>query len=245
MSDEFKDFEKTPVPSLVFGETDKTLKEAQDVLAQAGEAVQETEQALQGTTQAVQEATEAVKETMSPEALNQAVSETIAGAGGGAAAAAAAAAADLGGGAQAQDGLSESVLSPEERKQVDDFSKQIDITNSTAILQYGAGAQKKMADFSEKALENVRTKDMGEVGNMIAGLVTELQSFDSEESKGIFGFFKKNADKITGMKAKYWSLSQMPNTAVVVVEKASRIWFRQKLMTEPMPTVMMEGTATE
>ena len=143
MSDEFKDFEKTPVPSLVFGETDKTLKEAQDVLAQAGEAVQETEQALQGTTQAVQEATEAVKETMSPEALNQAVSETIAGAGGGAAAAAAAAAADLGGGAQAQaqDGLSESVLSPEERKQVDDFSKQIDITNSTAILQYGAGAQ--------------------------------------------------------------------------------------------------------
>ena len=98
---------------------------------------------------------------------------------------------------------------------MDAFAKQIDITNSTAILQYGAGAQKKMADFSEKALENVRTKDMGEVGNMIAGLVTELQSFDGGDDKGILGFFKKNANKVGNMKARY-------DKAEVNVEKISK-----------------------
>ncbi len=101
------------------------------------------------------------------------------------------------------DTVSDDMLSDEEKEQVDAFSKQIDVTNSTAVLQYGAGAQKKMADFSEKALENVRTKDMGEVGNMIAGLVTELQSFDvSEGEKGLLGIFKKNVNKLAGMKAK-------------------------------------------
>jgi len=205
MSDEFKDFEKTPVPSLVFGEAEKTLGNAKQVIEQADEAVRES----------AQKTAEAVSETLSGEALSQAVSETIAGAGGGAAAAAAAAAADLSSAAPAKYELNESLLSPEERKQIDDFAKQIDITNSTAILQYGAGAQKKMADFSEKALENVRTKDMGEVGNMIAGLVTELQSFDGEENKGFFGFFKKNADKLAGMKAKY-------DKAEVNVEKISK-----------------------
>ena len=82
----------------------------------------------------------------------------------------------------------EAALSPEEQKMVEDFSRKIDLHNSSAILQYGVGAQKKLADFSEKALENVRTKDMGEVGDMIAGLVAELQNFDAgEEEKGIFG----------------------------------------------------------
>lgn len=100
--------------------------------------------------------------------------------------------------------LSESVLTEEEKKMVDEFSQKIDVRNSGAILQYGAGSQKKMADFSEKALENVRTKDMGEVGNMIAGLVTELQSFDvSEDEKGFLGLFKKQGNKIAALKAKY------------------------------------------
>lgn len=100
--------------------------------------------------------------------------------------------------------VDDKVLSEEEKKQVDAFAGQIDVKDSTAILQYGAGAQKKMADFSEKALENVRTKDMGEVGNMIAGLVTELKSFDvGEEEKGFLGIFKKNVNKLAGMKAKY------------------------------------------
>ena len=101
-------------------------------------------------------------------------------------------------------GLDDSALSEEERRQVEDFSKQIDIRNTTAVLQYGAAAQKKMADFSEKALENARTKDMGEVGDMIAGLVTELRSFDAnEKDKGFFGLFKKETDKMATMKAKY------------------------------------------
>lgn len=100
--------------------------------------------------------------------------------------------------------LDDSVLSEDERRMVEEFSQKIDIHNSGAILQYGAGTQKKMADFSEKALENVKTKDMGEVGDMISGLVTELQSFDvEEEEKGFFGLFKKQANKLTAMKAKY------------------------------------------
>ncbi|MDO5346385.1 MAG: toxic anion resistance protein [Lachnospiraceae bacterium] len=100
--------------------------------------------------------------------------------------------------------LDDSVLSAEERKMVEEFSQKIDIHNSGAILQYGAGTQKKMADFSEKALENVRTKDMGEVGGMIAGLVSELQSFESEEEeKGFLGLFKKQANKAAALKAKY------------------------------------------
>lgn len=98
----------------------------------------------------------------------------------------------------------ESILSPEERKMVDDFANQIDLTNSNMILQYGVGAQKKMADFSETALENVRTKDLGEIGDMLTSVVSELKSFDSEEEeKGILGFFKKNTNKLTNMKAKY------------------------------------------
>ena len=75
----------------------------------------------------------------------------------------------------------ESILSEEERQQVEAFSRQIDLKNSAAILNYGTGTQKKMADFSESALDNVRTKDLGEVGDMISGLVTELKSFDVEE----------------------------------------------------------------
>lgn len=96
------------------------------------------------------------------------------------------------------------VLTPEEKKMVADFAAKIDLRSSNAILQYGAGAQKKIADFSESALENVRTKDLGEVGDMLAGVVTELKSFDEEEEeKGFFGFFKKGGNKLANMKAKY------------------------------------------
>ncbi len=98
----------------------------------------------------------------------------------------------------------ESTLSEEEKKMIDNFSNQIDLHSSNMILQYGVGAQKKIADFSESALNNVRTKDLGEVGEMLTGLVSELKSFDAEEEeKGIFGFFKRTSDKISNMKAKY------------------------------------------
>lgn len=98
----------------------------------------------------------------------------------------------------------ESTLTPEERRMVDDFASKIELTNSQMILQYGAGAQKKMADFSETALNNVKTKDLGEIGEMLSSVVTELKSFeDEEESKGFFGLFKKGTDRLNSMKAKY------------------------------------------
>lgn len=101
--------------------------------------------------------------------------------------------------------LSENLLTEEERQMVEDFSRQIDLTNSTAILQYGSGTQSKMAAFSEKALENVKTKDLGEIGEMLTGVVTELKSFDAqEEDRGFFGnLFRKSSDKLSSLKAKY------------------------------------------
>lgn len=115
--------------------------------------------------------------------------------------------------------LDESVLSPEERKMVDDFAAQIELSNSNLVLQYGAGAQKKIADFSETALGNVRSKDLGEIGEMLSGVVTELKSFDiEEEEKGFFGFFKKSSNKINGMKAKYARAETNVNRICQVLE---------------------------
>ena len=95
-------------------------------------------------------------------------------------------------------------LTPEEQKMVDDFAAQIDLNNTQMILQYGAGCQKKIADFSESALGNVRTKDMGEVGDMLTSLVAELREFDEdEETKGFLGLFKKSSNKLSNIKAKY------------------------------------------
>ena len=94
------------------------------------------------------------------------------------------------------------MLTDEERKMVEDFSNQIDLHNSNAILQYGVGTQKKMADFSGDALENVKTKDLGEVGEMLSGVVAELRDFD-EEQKGFLGIFKKTSNKIDALKVKY------------------------------------------
>ena len=104
---------------------------------------------------------------------------------------------------EAGEKLDESMLTDEERKMVDEFSSQIDLHNSNAILQYGVGTQKKMADFSGDALENVRTKDLGEIGEMLSGVVAELKDFDEEEAKGIFGIFKKTSNKLDAMKVKY------------------------------------------
>ena len=96
-------------------------------------------------------------------------------------------------------------LSPEEKKAVDEFAEKIDLRNSTVVLQYGAASQKKVADFSSSTLENIRTKDLGEVGEMVTGLVTELKSFDATEEapKGIMGFFRKATNSLDTFKAKY------------------------------------------
>ena len=94
-------------------------------------------------------------------------------------------------------------LTPEEQKMVDDFAMQIDLTNSNVILQYGAGVQKKMADFSENTLNSVKTKDLGEVGQLLTGVVAELKNFDEEETKGLFGKIKKQSNKLQIMRMKY------------------------------------------
>ena len=112
----------------------------------------------------------------------------------------------------------ESSLTQQERQMVDDFAEKIDLNNSQMILQFGAGAQKKMADFSENALENVRTKDLGEIGSMLSSLVTELKSFDEEEEKGFFGKFRKASDRLTGMKAKYAKAETNVNKITQVLE---------------------------
>lgn len=106
------------------------------------------------------------------------------------------------------DAPQEVVLTPQEEKQIDDFAKTINIHDSAVILQYGSGAQKKMTDFSESALKSVRSKDLGEIGDMLTGLVTEIKNFDTDSqqnSGGLFGLFKKGGNKISGLKARYSS----------------------------------------
>ena len=96
-------------------------------------------------------------------------------------------------------------LSPEEQKMVNDFAEKIDLTNSQMVLQYGAASQKKLSDFSETALSRVKTQDMGETGELITGLIAELQGFDAnaEQPKGILGFFKKTSNSIEQLKTRY------------------------------------------
>ena len=114
--------------------------------------------------------------------------------------------------------IDENILSEEEKAMVESFAQQIDLTNSTMILQYGAGTQKKMADFSETALDNVKTKDLGEVGTLLTEVVTELKNFDEEETKGFLGLFKKGSNKIEAMKAKYAKAENNVNEIVSVLE---------------------------
>lgn len=112
----------------------------------------------------------------------------------------------------------DSMLSEDERTAVDAFANQIDLTNSAVILQYGAGTQKKMADFSEAALENVKTKDLGEIGELLSGVVKELNSFGEEEEKGFLGIFKKTSNKIASMKTKYAKAETNINQICKVLE---------------------------
>ncbi len=207
MGNEFDEFDAVPTPQLVFGSTQDGIKEeeaaAQEAPAQESAPVPEASPVLAQAAAAAAAA-----------APNAAVSAAAAVAEDfGAAPAPAAAAA-----APEEASIDDSVLSEEEKAQVDAFSQRIDLTDSTAVLQYGAGAQKKMAEFSEKALENVKTKDLGEVGDMIAGLIVELKSFDAdeEENKGFLGLFKKSTNKLGTMKAKY-------EKAEVNVDKICRI----------------------
>lgn len=95
------------------------------------------------------------------------------------------------------------VLTPEEQKMVNDFAAKIDIENTNQILQYGAGTQKKMADFSDTALDNVKTQDLGEIGELISNVVGELKDFDVQEEGKFFGFFRKQTSKIENLKNKY------------------------------------------
>lgn len=111
------------------------------------------------------------------------------------------------------------ILSPKEQQQVDAFVKQIDLANSQMVLQYGASSQKKIADFSETALSKVRTKDLGEIGNDLASVVTELKSIDEEEEdKSLFGLFKKNVNRLANMKVKYAKAEVNVNRICKVLE---------------------------
>ena len=110
------------------------------------------------------------------------------------------------------------VLTPEEQKQVEAFAAQIDITDSQVVLQYGAGAQKKIADFSETALGNVRTRDLGEIGEDLAMVVSELRGIDEEEEKSLFGLFKRNANRLANMKNRYAKAEVNVNRICKVLE---------------------------
>ena len=117
------------------------------------------------------------------------------------------------------DSFDESSLSESERKMVEDFSKEIDIGNSQLVLEYGAGVQKKMSDFSDSTLSVIRTKDLGEVGDMISNLVVELKGFDaSNEDKGILGFFKRGSKKTQLMRANYDKAENNVNSIVKSLE---------------------------
>ena len=114
----------------------------------------------------------------------------------------------------------DTMLSPKEQEMVDNFVKTIDIKDSAVVMQYGVGAQKKIANFSETALENVQSKDLGEVGQMLSSMVVELQNFDveEEEKKGFFGLFKKQTNKVAALKAKYATTETNINSICQVLE---------------------------
>ncbi|MBS5724581.1 MAG: toxic anion resistance protein [Clostridiales bacterium] len=151
------------------------------------------------------------------------------------AAQAAQAAAEAPAAAEAATELNDSALSEEEKKAVEEFSQKIDITDSTAVLQYGAAAQQKISAFSDSALESVKTKDFGELGDMIAGLVTQLKGFSAEEEeKGFFGFFKKQKNKIASLKAKYDSAEASVNNIVESLEQHQIVLMKDVAMLDKM-----------
>lgn len=126
-------------------------------------------------------------------------------------------------------------LSLEEEKMVDEFASKIDISNSQAILAYGVGSQKKIADFSENALERVKTKDLGEIGDMLAGVVGEIRSLETEEDeKGLFGFFKKTSNKLANLKAKYDKVETNVNNIAKALEDHQMTLMKDVLMLDKM-----------
>ena len=126
-------------------------------------------------------------------------------------------------------------LSPEEERLVEEFSSKIDISNSQAVLTYGVGSQKKIAEFSENALERVKTKDLGEIGNMLAGVVGEIRSLEiDEEDKGFFGLFKKSGNKLANMKAKYDKVEVNVNNISKALEDHQVTLMKDVLMLDKM-----------
>ena len=132
--------------------------------------------------------------------------------------------------------LDESMLSEAERKMVEEFSKKIDVTDSTVVLQYGAGAQKNIASFSENALNNVRTKDLGEIGDALSSLVVELKDFGDgeEEKKGIFGFFQKKKKDLEAMKASYSKAETNVDKIVGILEGHQVVLMKDIAMLDQM-----------
>lgn len=126
-------------------------------------------------------------------------------------------------------------LSPQELKMVDAFVQQIDLRNSGAIMNYGAGTQRKMADFSEKTLSNVRSSDMGEVGRMISSLVVELKNFDGEPEKGgLLGFFHKKKNQLQTLKAQYSKVEANVTTIQNELEKRQIVLMKDSAMFDKM-----------
>ena len=126
-------------------------------------------------------------------------------------------------------------LSPEEERLVEEFSSKIDISNSQAVLTYGVGSQKKIAEFSENALERVKTKDLGEIGDMLAGVVGEIRSLEiDEEDKGFFGFFKKSGNKLANIKAKYDKVEVNVNNISKALEDHQVTLMKDVLMLDKM-----------
>ena len=132
--------------------------------------------------------------------------------------------------------LDESMLSEAERKMVDDFAQKIDVTDSNMVLQYGAAAQKNIAAFSENALNNVKTKDLGEVGEALSSLVVELKNFGQGEEKkgGIFGFFQKKKDELEALKASYSKAETNVNKIVKVLENHQIVLMKDIAMFDQM-----------
>ena len=126
-------------------------------------------------------------------------------------------------------------LTPEEQAQVEAFSKQIDLSNSTAILNYGVGAQMKLSQFTEKELSAIRTKDTGEVGEMITNLIGELKGFEiDEKEKGLKALFKKGSNKLTVLKAKYAQVETNVNVITTELEKHEATLLKDVAMLDQM-----------
>lgn len=135
---------------------------------------------------------------------------------------------------EVQQTMAKTVLTPQEQKIVDDFAEKIDIENTAQILQYGAGTQKKMADFSDEALNNVRAQDLGEVGDLITNVVGELRGFDAEEEKGLFGFFRKQSNRIENLKNRYDKAESNIEKITDVLEKHQLRLLKDSAMMDKM-----------